>query len=428
MYVKRVVLKNLKGFTDLDFSFERPDERYEGWTVITGDNASGKTAILKAIALAIVGPEVARALQPSLRGWIRRGAKKANIAVEIVPDDHDGFTKGGRRPQKSFWSELDLVQNGGPEVSLLPGKDKRGSKKGPLNGPWSENTLGWLAVGYGPFRRLYGASTDAQRLMSGPSRVARFATMFKEDATLGECEIWLKDLSHKALERKGAEDGVLTQVIDLLNSDFLRNGIKIETVNSEGLWLVDAKGASLSLADMSEGYRASLAMLVDILRHVVSVYGEVGLVTRVDGRPVVNHPGVVLIDEVDSHLHPEWQRQIGSWLKQHFPKIQFIVTTHSAWICQAADPRGLFHLPAPGADDQPRQLSDEDYRTIIASKPNEIYLGPAFEMRQTRSPRAVQACKRLDQLYAKKKAKGRLTEAEAEEEGRLAFFANSDLS
>ena len=169
-------------------------------------------------------------------------------------------------------------------------------------------------------------------------------------------------------------------------------------------------------------------MLVDILRHVVSVYGEVGLVTRVDGRPVVNHPGVVLIDEVDSHLHPEWQRQIGSWLKQHFPKIQFIVTTHSAWICQAADPRGLFHLPAPGADDQPRQLSDEDYRTIIASKPNEIYLGPAFDMRQTRSPRAVQACKRLDQLYAKKKAKGRLTEAEAEEEGRLAFFANSDLS
>lgn len=425
MYVKRVVLKNLKGFTELEFSFERPDESYEGWTVITGDNASGKTAVLKAIALAIVGPDVARALQPSLRGWIRRGARKASIAVEIVPDEHDGFTKGGRRPQKSFWAELDLVQNGGPEVSLVPGREKRGSKKGPLNGPWTENTSGWLAVGYGPFRRLYGASTDAQRLMSGPSRVARFATMFKEDATLGECEIWLKDLSHKALEKKGVEVSILAQVIDLLNSDFLRNGIRIDRVDSEGLWLVDARGASLSLSDMSEGYRASLAMLVDILRHIASVYGEEEeIVTRVGGECVVKHPGVVLIDEVDSHLHPEWQREIGAWLKHHFPKIQFIVTTHSAWICQAADPKGLFHLPAPGSAGAPIQLSDEDYNKIIASRPDDIYVSPAFEMRQTRSPRAVAARARHAHLQAKKRGGGKLTDAEIREVKQLSLFVD----
>lgn len=426
MYVKRVVLKDLKGFPELDFSFERPDGRFEGWTVITGDNASGKTAILKAIALAIVGPDVARALQPSFRGWIRRGAKKASLAVEIVPDEMDGFTKGGRRPQSSFWSELDLTQNGGPEVSLSPGKERRGNKKGPLNGPWTENTPGWLAVGYGPFRRLYGASTDAQRLMSGPNRVARFATMFKEDATLGECEIWLKDLSHKALEKKDGEDRILQRVLNLLNHDFLRNGIRIERVDSEGLWLSDSRGASLSLADMSEGYRAALAMLVDIVRHMVSVHDGEDLVRDRDGQMVVDYPGVVLIDEIDAHLHPEWQRVIGFWLKSHFPRIQFIVTTHSPHICQAADPKGLFHLPAPGSAERPFQISDDDFDKIIASRPNEILLSPAFEMRQTRSPRAVAARVRHADLQAKKRALGRLSEAEANEERQLKLFVDLD--
>ena len=424
MYVKRVVLENIKGFRDLDFRFDRPGERYEGWTVITGDNASGKTALLKAIALAIVGPDVARALQPSLRGWIRRGAAKASIAVEIVPHEQDRFTKGGRRYEKSFWSELDLAQDGGPEVTLSPGSKRRRDKKGPLNGPWSENTLGWFAAGYGPFRRLYGASPDAQRLMSGPSRVARFATMFKEDATLGECEIWLKDLNHKKLEKKPKETRILEQVIDLLNRDFLRNGIRIEKVDSEGLWLVDSKGTTLSLADMSEGYRASLAMLVDIARHVVSVYGEEELISGPEGHMAVQHPGVVLIDEIDSHLHPEWQREIGFWLKRHFPRVQFIVTTHSSFICQAADPRGLFHLPAPGRDEDPFQLSDEDYNEVIRGKPDAILRGPAFEMRHTRSPAAVDALKKLAALHAKKKAVGRLTESEAREEGQLSLFVD----
>ena len=47
-------------------------------------------------------------------------------------------------------------------------------------------------------------------------------------------------------------------------------------------------------------------------------------------------PGVVLIDEVDAHLHPTWQRRIGLWFREHFPKLQFIVSTHSPLICQAA--------------------------------------------------------------------------------------------
>ena len=77
---------------------------------------------------------------------------------------------------------------------------------------------------------------------------------------------------------------------------------------------------------------------LDILRHLINVYGLTDLTGRdTDGKLFFMRSGVVLIDEIDAHLHPEWQREIGFWLKRHFPNIQFIVTTHSPIICQAAD-------------------------------------------------------------------------------------------
>jgi predicted ATPase len=403
MYIQRVVLENLKGFKSLDFSFVRPDGCLPGWTVLTGDNGSGKTAILKAIALALVGPDVGRALQPSLRGWIREGCSEAKVEVQVRVQDQDKFTTGRRAD--SFWAEIELQKNGGPEISMKSGSKRRGIKSS-LNGPWAENTGGWFAAGYGPFRRLYGASPEAQRLMSGPNRVARFATMFKEDATLLECEIWLRDLSHKSLEERPRETRVLSQVCTLLNDDFLRNGLRVERVDSDGLWLRDAAGTILSLSDMSEGYRAALALMIDILRHMDQVYGDQNLVESNEEGLIVPHAGVVLIDEIDAHLHPAWQREIGFWLKKRFPLVQFLVTTHSALVCQAADENGIFHLPPPGSDESPFQVSQEDYLKIIRSQVDEIFLSPAFGLTQTRSPRAVAARQGHARLKAKKSSVG----------------------
>ncbi|MCP4545472.1 MAG: AAA family ATPase, partial [bacterium] len=220
---------------------------------------------------------------------------------------------------------------------MKPDNRRRHGKKGPINGPWADNTAGWFAVGYGPFRRLYGASPEAQRLMSGPSRVARLATMFKEDATLSECELWLKELDYRKLESKLQEARVLDQTIRLLNDDFLRNGLRVERIDSEGLWLRDCGGTTLPLADMSEGYRAALALMIDIMRHLDEAYPGSDLISMKNGNIVVPHRGVALIDEVDAHLHPGWQRNIGNWLKTRFPNFQFIVTSHSALVCQAGD-------------------------------------------------------------------------------------------
>jgi hypothetical protein len=414
VYIKRIVLENLRGFRKLDFDLTRPDGTYAGWSVITGDNASGKTAMLKSIAFAVLGADSARVLQQSLRGWIRSGQREAFISVQIVPGEDDRFVTG-RRPE-SLWAELHLrcASNSDSTVSMAPGKryGPRG-KKGPTHGPWAENPQGWFAMGYGPFRRLYGASPEAQRIMSGPERLARFATMFREDATLGECEAWLRSLHHKKLEEKPRETAILEMIVRLLNDEFMRQGFRVDHVDSDGLWLRDASKAILPLADMSEGYRASLAMLLDLLQHMIDVFGHENLLEEgPDGNLSVTRPGVVLIDEVDSHLHPEWQREIGFWFKKRFPKVQFIVTTHSAMVCTAADERGLFHLPSPGDQGEPFAVSDEDYWKVIKSTPTEIFMSPAFNMKQTRSPRAVAA--RMD--YARLRAKARAHPLSAHEE------------
>lgn len=424
MYVRRVVLEDLRGFRHLDFNFERPGGTLAGWTVITGDNASGKTALLKAVALALVGPDAARVLQPSFNGWIREGCGESVIALEIVAGEKDGFAQG-RRYEKPFWSELRLTKTSGPEVSLGVGDKHRRKGKGPTHGPWADNPSGWFCAGYGPFRRLSGASPEAQRIMSGPGRIARFATMFREDATLGECELWLKDLHHKKLEGKLKETAILEQVLQFLNDDFLRHGLRIQGVDSQGLWLRDSTGVSLPLSNMSDGYRAALAMLIDILRHLVEVHGHEGLVKVQEDRHVIPHAGVILIDEVDSHLHPEWQRQIGFWLKERLPRVQFLVTTHSALICTAADECGLFHLPPPGSDLLPFQLDDADYREVIRSKPDAIYLSPAFNLQHTRSPRAVAARRQHAELQAKKAQVG-LTPSEHKDLRQLLLFTNGN--
>ena len=134
------------------------------------------------------------------------------------------------------------------------------------------------------------------------------------------------------------------------------------------------------------------------------VYGLEGLVEERDGRFVVVRGGIVLIDEIDAHLHPQWPREIGFWLKERFPYVQFIVTTHSPLICQAADPGGLFRLPPSGSGEVPFQISKEDYDRIIRSKPETILVSPAFGMEHTRSPRAVEARRRYARLKAKQAA------------------------
>ena len=255
----------------------------------------------------------------------------------------------------------------------------------------------------------------------------RFVTMFQEAASLAEVDQWLRGLKHKELENKAAEREQLALVMELLRDDLMPNQITVDRVDSDGLWLKDRNGAQLAWGEMSDGYRAAAALLANIVRHLIGTYGLENLTEKTpDGKTAIKRSGVVLIDEIDAHLHPEWQRVIGFWLKRHFPNIQFLVTTHSPIICQAADPNGLFVLPEPGSDTRPRPLTDEEYTKVIASRPDTILLTPAFGLQNTRSPRAVEARAKLAKLEAKKRSGAALTPAEEGQVQTLMPFVNPD--
>ena len=425
MYIGKVILKNIRGFADLQFNFARPNGSHAGWTVFTGNNGSGKSTLLKAIAVALTGKDTARALQPSFHRWIRDGEHEASMELQVVRNaEDDSLTVAGKAPSREFPACVSL-KNGGKEphveITIPAGKPKNYST--PQRTIWSLDSTGWFSCGYGPFRRVFGASPEATRQMVAPA-TERFVTMFQEAASLAEVDQWLRNLSHKDLEGKGDERQQLAVLTEILRDDLMPNQITIDRVDSDGLWLRDRNGLQMAWSEMSDGYRAALALLADILRHLINAYGVSGLTNRDSaGKLFVKRSGVVLIDEIDAHLHPEWQREIGFWLKRHFPNVQFLVTTHSPIICQAADENGLFVLPEPGSADEPHALTLDDYRTVIASRPDTILLTPAFGLQNTRSPRAVEGRAEYAKLMSKQRAGGRLTREEQTRATQLDMFA-----
>ncbi|MDD2774620.1 MAG: AAA family ATPase [Gallionella sp.] len=292
------------------------------------------------------------------------------------------------------------------------------------DGLLSENSQGWFSCGYGPFRRVFGASQEATQLMTGEV-VERFATLFQEAASLYEADRWLRDLKYKTLEGNESAKAQLEIVLELLRDEFMPNQITLKDVNSDGLWLEDRNGLRLAWRDMSDGYRAALALLSDILRQLIRKFGVEGLAARnAEGRLYITRSGVVLIDEVDAHLHPEWQREISGWLKRHFPHIQFLVTTHSPLICQAADK--IFVLPEPGSDELPYALSDAQLQEVRASKSDAVLRSPAFGLQNTRSELAVENLAEFTKLRSKQRAGATLTAAESTRLAELDNFIHAD--
>ena len=431
MYIHKVSLRNIRGFETLDFELARPDGKYAGWTVFTGNNGSGKSSLLKAIAVGLLEKGTARSLQGFHR-WIRDGSgtDESSIQLDIVRSaDDDTLADSGKNPSSEPFPAKTVFKNGGKETTIqtaIPSR-KQKSYQTPDRSIWSSDAPGWFSCGYGPFRRVFGASPEATRQMVGIT-TGRFVTMFQEAASLAEVDQWLRLLHHKSLENKHAENEQLTLVLEMLRDDLMPNHITVDRVDSDGLWLKDRNGVQLAWGEMSDGYRAATALLADILRHLIGTYGLEGLTEKnAEGKTVIKRSGVVLIDEIDAHLHPEWQREIGFWLKQHFPNIQFLVTTHSPLVCQAADDNGLFVLPAPGSEAKPRPLSDDEYKKVIASRPDTILLSAAFGLENTRSPRAVAGRAEFARLESKKRAGGTLTPDEIKRAEQLQLFAAPEL-
>jgi predicted ATP-binding protein involved in virulence len=110
----------------------------------------------------------------------------------------------------------------------------------------------------------------------------------------------------------------------------------------------------LSLDQLSDGYRTTLALIMDLARRMAQANPHLG------DQAIQKSEAIVLIDEVDLHLHPIWQQQLLVDLMSTFPQAQFIVTTHSAQVLTTIKPEHIVLLK--------RQNDD-----IVAEQPSSSY-------------------------------------------------------
>ncbi len=172
--------------------------------------------------------------------------------------------------------------------------------------------------------------------------------------------------------------------------------IHIENVRGFG---EGEQGLTLPLRDLGEGLKTTTSLVLDIIKQINLAHGDVALEISTDGVRVRNE-GVVLIDEADAHLHVSWQQKIGFWLKRHFPDIQFLVTTHSPFICQAAD--SLIRL-APIGSGLPvaEPVSEDIHHCVVNGSADDAVMTALFGLERPYSEASEQLRRRIADLEAK---------------------------
>ena len=169
---------------------------------------------------------------------------------------------------------------------------------------------GLFSCSYGPFRRFTGGDKEQQDSFKSYPRLTAHLSIFGEKVALTECLDWLQQLRFKQLEKK-EEGNLLNSIIQFVNqSDFLPFNARIKDISSDGVTFIDGNDCELPVEELSDGYRSILSMTFDLIRQLVRVYGFDQVFDPNDPTKIIA-PGVVLIDEIDVHLHPTWQRRIG---------------------------------------------------------------------------------------------------------------------
>lgn len=415
MYLKSFAISNAKCFSEAQLRFPGNDEDYAGWNVVLGINGTGKSTLLQAMALTMLGPVGGGRLLPDPAAWVRSGSVLASLRGELVTTANDQSTGAPRKsPYEAHivvtgntpvkLGDVDLTQ---PQVAL----GKEAKLKSLSAGPYS-NRRGWFSAGYGPFRRLTGSGSEEDTSIAyGHARASRHLTLFRESAALTRCEKWLTSLHSQAndpaLDTSSKLDA--TRQLDIarrLIDGLLPEGVRIHNVTSVSVTFATQFGVEMSLGQLSDGYRSFLALSIDLLRHILDAH-EHGDLVHQDGRPSLDTEGVVLIDEADAHLHPTWQREIGFRMCEVFPKLQFIVSTHSPFVAQAARNEGIFIVRAQADGTVIVERSDFSVRGWRA---DQILLSPLFGLDSTRDVETEQLLARHTELKGR-----RLSPAEGEE-------------
>ncbi len=290
--VSRVILKDIRSFPDLEIELLSP-AGVKNWAVFLGNNGVGKSTILKSIALALGDRSHAAGLLQDFNGnLVRKGAKdeSGDIRVEFTR-----FSSGGAVPY------IDLsVKSLGDREEIIKYETE------PKNFPWDKI----FVTGYGAGRGVEGTESWSKYRASDS-----VYSLFQYTQPLQNSELVLRRVAEELNDRRPLLEAI--DEIMMLPSGSTR-------LSKSGIVVKGPWGNELPLSALGDGYRATLAWVTDIIGWAMFIE---------EGPPWPrNISGVVLVDELDQHLHPIWQRRIIQLLAERFPNLQFFVTTHSPTI------------------------------------------------------------------------------------------------
>lgn len=369
------------------------------WTVILGNNGLGKTTLLQALTLFEPEPVLVngethyfdRSLSllvtaGHFRNALRHQAKQAWLRAELDPGALDAANRSRGEP-------IGLVCTFGGET--------HGASQG------TTEPIGELVCyGYGATRRLGSGS------LSTPSGPSSNNSLFFEDVPLRNAEEWLLQADYASSKQARHQGGararrdrikqllcdLLPEVKDLRFSppDKQFSAAHVEVQTPYG-WV--------AMRDLSLGYRTLIAWMVDFASRLFERYPD-------SANPLAE-PAVVLVDEIDLHLHPTWQRQLIGHLSEKFPNTQFIVTAHSPLVVQSAQDANIVVLRREGD----HVVIDNDVESIRGWRVDQILTSDLFGLESARPPQLEPLLQERTRLLSKSRLtardRARLQELEA---------------
>lgn len=342
MKVRSLEIKGFRGVADLRLEL---DPRL---TVIVGENGVGKTSLLDALAI-LLDQYVARFVKASPQKAERLRDSDINVRVGeaaltvTVSETTETTSRQWRWLLRKQLRAIKVMQPRPSEFDELNSLVKRRVDE---RGDAISGEV--LMVYYGQRRAVLDYP---QRLRGNSQQTADAA--FSDSLRLGDINFrqfvaWFRDREHD-------------EILPLLEGREFRHDVQLQAVkramtaatgletpryrgNPSGLYVVK-NGVDLRVDQLSSGEQTFLALAGDLARRLAML--------NPDADDPLAAPGIVLIDEIELHLHPRWQRRIIPWLMETFTNCQFIVTTHSPQVL------GRVHA------DNIRVLKQEDGRVAV---------------------------------------------------------------
>lgn len=310
MFLEQVQIENCKSILQAEIDFRRVNGDIRKWSILVGENGTGKSTVLKAIGLLLAGSDCIPHIIGDPAQWVRQGTKECRLEAVLR-------TKAGKRHKVC----LAFGRSHQPrEILSLNAKSLQA-----IDNALGKAEQNYFVAAYGPYRRIADANssfaTPAPSLSSGVvgARVGSLITMFDKNAPVNPLPTWAMELEYE----RGAEG--LEIVRDAMQA--LLPGLKfLEIDRKQKRLMFDTADGIVPLEELSDGYQNVAAWIGDLLHRVTRAFAH--YTNPLDAR------GVLLIDEVDAHLHPTWQRRLRMYLESRLPNFQIIATTHSALTLQ----------------------------------------------------------------------------------------------